>query len=166
MNKLMTHRYGRHQVPAAEARDVYRVRAMLEARALALNPDFVPELEGWSKRRLCLDAAAKAEIRQEVAADAIEVGPMVVGYLLHLHDAERDAVRFWRAVAVDMTDADRVEKHRADDAARKRRSRAAAGISAKGVRFAEARARDPYASRATLYRRIKSGKGAAHDVSR
>lgn len=116
---LIKLRYGRDGCPPEHATDLYRVVAALEDAAAARDPKFVRDLHNWTKRHLrslsnTAKASVQAELRDEVA---VEITQRWLGEQTGLLDAERDAIKFYDAEAIDLSEADRIAKKKRKRAA-------------------------------------------------
>lgn len=155
--RLVKHRHRQGRATGSEAGDLFRVHLALEAHARTLDAGFVPEADRFAQRCLRLGQAERTVIRQEVADYPQLLDPRTVGELLGLTDAERDAVAFRRADAIDLTDADREAKRKAADAARKQKKREEDGATPRSRCRARKRKLHPSLSQATFYRRPEAG---------
>ncbi|MCJ2067940.1 hypothetical protein MKK75_03805 [Methylobacterium sp. J-030] len=78
---------------------------------MALDPTFVPDLHGWSDRHLrTMSPLDKARVRHELLEYPVELTQRWIGEQVGLTDAERDAIKFYDAEAIDMSEAARVAK--------------------------------------------------------
>lgn len=116
---LIKLRYGRDGCPPEHATDLYRVVAALENAAAARDPRFVRDLHNWSERHLrSLSRVAKVAVQAELRDEpAVEITQRWLGEQTGLLDAERDAIKFYDAEAIDMSEADRIAKKKSRRAA-------------------------------------------------
>ncbi len=153
VHNLVWHRHGRAGPPAADAANYYFMVAVIEEAAARIDPTFGRDLKGWTSRNLRrLAPAARAEIDADLNGRLIEVTQKWLGEQPGLLDAERDAIRFFDALPIDMTAEQRAAKARARDAQRKRDEREACGATPRARCRARQREQHPTVPAATFYR--------------